>query len=68
VIIVDKEVPTSSLKKNVISVVKDLKEVNFRLTIQKFFKIAFVSALAPSEEKSNEEKEKFYSLLESTLE
>jgi len=46
--------------------------VNFKLIIliveAKFFKIAFVNAHAPSEEKSDEEKEEFYSLLESALE
>jgi endonuclease/exonuclease/phosphatase family metal-dependent hydrolase len=34
----------------------------------KFFKIAFFNAHEPSEEKNYEEKETFYSLLESTLE
>lgn len=60
------------VKKNIVSAIKDLKVVNSRLTILivegKFFNIAFVNGHAPSEDKSDEEKEKFYSLLESTLE
>lgn len=60
------------VKKNIASTIKDFKVVNSRLTILivegKFFNIAFVNAHAPSEDKSDEEKEEFYSLLESTLE
>ncbi|VVC38783.1 Endonuclease/exonuclease/phosphatase [Cinara cedri] len=60
------------VKKNIASAIKDFKVVNSRLTILivegKFFNIAFVNAHAPSEDKSDEEKEEFYSLLESTLE
>ncbi|KAL4084379.1 hypothetical protein QTP88_028202 [Uroleucon formosanum] len=60
------------VKKNIASAIKDFKVVNSRLTILivegKFFNIALVNAHAPSEDKSDEEKEEFYSLLESTLE
>ncbi|KAF0770345.1 craniofacial development protein 2-like [Aphis craccivora] len=60
------------VKKNIASAIKDFKVVNSRLAILivegKFFNIAFVNAYAPSEDKSDEEKEELYSLLESTLE
>jgi len=59
------------VNRNLVAAIKDFKVVNARLTIliveAKFFKIAFVNAHAPSEEKSDEEKEDFYSLLEFTL-
>ncbi|KAF0714277.1 ribosome biogenesis protein TSR3 isoform X1, partial [Aphis craccivora] len=60
------------VKKNIAPAIKDFKVVNSRLTILivegKFFNVVFVNAHAPSEDKSDEEKEEFYSLLESKLE
>lgn len=59
------------VKKNVVPAVKDFKVVNSRpilIVEAKFFKIAFVNAHALSEEKSDKEKEEFFSLLEFTIE
>lgn len=59
------------MQKNIIPAIKDFKIDNSRLTIliveTTFFKMAFVNTQAPIEEKSDKEKEEFYSLLESTL-
>lgn len=61
-----------AVHKYLVLAIKDFKVINSRLTVlileAKWFKIAFVSAHAPTEEKNDEEKEEFYSLLETSLE
>jgi hypothetical protein len=48
--------------------IKDLKVINNRIAIlivkSKFFDIVFLNVQAPTEDKSQEEKEKFYDELE----
>jgi len=61
-----------AVQNNLIHAIKDFKVINSRLTVlileTKWFKVAFVNAHAPTEEKNDDEKEEFYSLLETSLE
>lgn len=61
-----------AVKNNLVPAIKDFKVINPRLTVlileTKWFKVAFVNAHAPTEEKNDEEKEEFYALLKTSLE
>jgi len=60
-----------AVQNNLVPAIKDFKVINSRLTIlileAKWFKVAFFNVHAPTDEKSDEEKEELYSLLETSL-